>query len=264
MLTSTKHTLNYFNHNLFSQKKSGAALVISEAGKDSDSEEEEILRALRQPDMDRETEINTSLEDNGESMSTTLMPLPTLRVIRASSPPATGRNYIEVNSDDEPHPTDIFATSSDDEPASVTAIIANALGHHSSPVSDNSGTEPGDSSGMASNASDNAKAPNQAEEEEEEGPARKLEEKALAAVPGAKEEAKEHLAALIMPLLPRKCLEVINSAPKFRFPQLMQMLYQKQRRRKRRMMILMRCWKRIWNTVWQLSLHVLLCRKLGK
>ncbi|KAK0432089.1 hypothetical protein EV421DRAFT_1911285 [Armillaria borealis] len=85
-------------------------------------------------------EVNTSLEDNGESTSATLMPLPTLRVIRAASPPATGCNYIEVHSDDE----------------SVAAIIANALGHRNSPISDNSGTEPGDSPGMASNTSDKA------------------------------------------------------------------------------------------------------------
>ncbi len=117
--------------------------------------------------MDRETEVNTSLEDNGESTSATLMPLPTLRVIRPASTPAatapaataastlaTRCNYIEVNSDDEPHPTDIFATSSDDEP--VAAIIANALGYRNSPVSDNSGTEPGNSPGMAFNALDNA------------------------------------------------------------------------------------------------------------
>ncbi|SJL09157.1 uncharacterized protein ARMOST_12533 [Armillaria ostoyae] len=154
MLTSTKRTLNFYNQNLFSRKKIGAGPVISATEKESDSEEEEILRALRQPNMDREMEVNTSLEDNGESTSATLMPLPTLRVIRAASPPATRRNYIEVHSDDEPHPTDIFATSSDDE--SVAAIIANALGHRNSPVSDNSGTEPGDSPGMASNASDNA------------------------------------------------------------------------------------------------------------
>ncbi|PBK81631.1 hypothetical protein ARMGADRAFT_1039210 [Armillaria gallica] len=134
MLTSTKCTLNYFNYNLFSQKKSGVALVISEAGKESDSEEEEILQALCQPDMDQEMEINTSLEDNGESMSTTLMPLPTLRVIRAGSPPAARHNYIEVNSDDKPHSTNIFATSSDDEPASIAAIIANTLECRSSPL----------------------------------------------------------------------------------------------------------------------------------
>ncbi len=74
--------------------------------------------------MDRETEVNTSLEDNRESTSAMLMPLLTLRVIWPASTPTTRYNYIEVNSDNEPHPTDIFATSSDNEP--VTAIIANA------------------------------------------------------------------------------------------------------------------------------------------
>ncbi|PBK90311.1 hypothetical protein ARMGADRAFT_1083166 [Armillaria gallica] len=159
-------TLNFYNQNLFSRKKIGAGPVITAAKNESDSEEEEILHALHQPDMDRETEVNTSLEDNRESTSVTLMPLLTLRVIRpastltastlaatAASTLATGCNYIEVNSDDEPHPTDIFATSSDDKP--VAAIIANALGHHNSPVSDNSGTEPGDSPRMAFNTSDN-------------------------------------------------------------------------------------------------------------
>ncbi|PBK88800.1 hypothetical protein ARMGADRAFT_1084355 [Armillaria gallica] len=126
------------------------------------------------------------------------MPLLTLRVIRpastlTASTLATRCNYIEVNSDDEPHPTDIFATSSDDEP--VAAIIANAL--------------------------------LDTEEEEAELP-RKLEEVAPMAVLGP-EEAKcwqEHqvLAAPTMLPLPRKLLEDTNFAPKYRLPQSIQTL----------------------------------------
>ncbi|KAK0463039.1 uncharacterized protein EV420DRAFT_1639124 [Desarmillaria tabescens] len=153
-LPSTQRTIDFFNQNLFTRRRTGAGLVISEAGKDSDSEEEEILRALHQPEADQETEVNTSLEDDRENnMSATLMPLLTLRAVRFADPPATGHNYVEIHSDDEPHPTNIFATSSDDEP--ITAITADALGHRSSLVGRNRGTEQGNASGMGSNASDN-------------------------------------------------------------------------------------------------------------
>ncbi len=52
MLTSTQRTLNFYNQNLFSRRRIGAGPVIAAAKNESDSEEEEILRALHQPDMD--------------------------------------------------------------------------------------------------------------------------------------------------------------------------------------------------------------------
>ncbi len=195
-----------------------------------------------------------------------LMPLPTLRVIRPASTPATGRNYIEVNSDDEPHPTDIFATSSDDEP--VAAIIANALGHRNSPVSDNSRTEPGDSPRMAFNASDNAlpDTVNASKPSRGRGRGRAAKKtggcgtrsstwtkggsKALAGALGS--GSADNAPA------PKKTSRGCQLCSQVQVTQSMQTLGQEQQ--ENCFMILMRCWRRIWNTMGQLSLRILFLR----
>ncbi|PBK68552.1 hypothetical protein ARMSODRAFT_975947 [Armillaria solidipes] len=100
---STIKTFKYFNQNLFSAKKHHLGFM-ADAGKESDDSdvEEDILRALQQPELDRETEVNTSVDE--ENLSVTLMPLATLmplpRAKDAAVPVSSEPTYVDV-SDEE-------------------------------------------------------------------------------------------------------------------------------------------------------------------
>lgn len=101
---STIKTLEYFNQKLFSAKGRDLGFM-ADAGEESDhSDEDDIMRALRRPELDRETEVNTSLDEENLSALTlmplaTLMPLP--RAEDTALPVSSEPTYVDV-SDNEP------------------------------------------------------------------------------------------------------------------------------------------------------------------
>ncbi|KAK0461491.1 hypothetical protein IW261DRAFT_1428528 [Armillaria novae-zelandiae] len=98
-LTSTTKTLEYFDRNLFLPKRNIRGLVIASAEEASDEEEEIILRGLREPEEDRETEVAFSDEESAAD-TTLLSPQLTLRAPTATSGTSIASNYVDVSSDD--------------------------------------------------------------------------------------------------------------------------------------------------------------------
>ncbi len=80
---------------------------MADAGEESDhSDEGDILHALRRPELDRETEVNTSVDEEDLS-ALTLMPLATLMPLPQAEdtaiPVSSEPTYVDV-SDNEPSP----------------------------------------------------------------------------------------------------------------------------------------------------------------
>ncbi|KAK0229279.1 hypothetical protein EDD85DRAFT_957676 [Armillaria nabsnona] len=106
MLTfqSTIKTFEYFNQNLFLAKKHHLGFM-ADAGKESDDSdvEEDILHALQQLELNRETEVNTSVDE--ENLSVTLMPLPMLmplpRANDAAVPISSEPTYVDVSDEEQ-------------------------------------------------------------------------------------------------------------------------------------------------------------------
>ncbi|KAK0475604.1 hypothetical protein EDD18DRAFT_1367007 [Armillaria luteobubalina] len=96
-LTSTMKMLEYFDRNLFLPKRNVRGLVVASAEEASD-EEETILRGLREPEEDRETEVAFSDEESAAD-TTLLSPQLTLRAPTATSGTSIASNYVDVSSD---------------------------------------------------------------------------------------------------------------------------------------------------------------------
>ncbi|KAK0478069.1 hypothetical protein EDD18DRAFT_1114312 [Armillaria luteobubalina] len=102
---STIKTFEYYNENLFLAKKNHLGFMADGGNNSDDSDaEEDILRALRQPELDRETEANTSVDEG--NLSVTLMPsatlMPLLRAKDHAVPVTSDPTYVDVSDDEEP------------------------------------------------------------------------------------------------------------------------------------------------------------------
>ncbi|KAK0494265.1 hypothetical protein EDD18DRAFT_1107294 [Armillaria luteobubalina] len=115
-LTSTMKTLEYFDRNLFLPKRNVRGLVVASTEEASDEEEEMILRGLREPEEDRETEVAFSDEESAAD-ATLLSPQLTLRAPTATSGTSIASNYVDVNdanNDNNVHNNNNISDDNDD------------------------------------------------------------------------------------------------------------------------------------------------------
>ncbi|KAK0187156.1 hypothetical protein F5146DRAFT_1004105 [Armillaria mellea] len=126
---STIKTFEYFNQNLFSSKKNHLGFM-ADAGKESDDldVEEDILCALQQPELDHETEVDTSIDE--ENLSVTLMPLATLMPLPqakdAAVPISSEPTYVDVSDDEQSTviPTAIQNSNVDQAPGDGITVVS--------------------------------------------------------------------------------------------------------------------------------------------
>ncbi|KAK0432209.1 hypothetical protein EV421DRAFT_1911110 [Armillaria borealis] len=98
---------------------------MADAGEESDhSDEDNIMRALRQPELDRETEVDTSVDEENLS-ALTLMPLAMLMPLPQAEdtaiPVSSEPTYVDV-SDDEP--SAIQNSEVDQAPGSGVSVVS--------------------------------------------------------------------------------------------------------------------------------------------
>ncbi|KAK0482932.1 hypothetical protein EDD18DRAFT_1362349 [Armillaria luteobubalina] len=102
---STIKMFEYCNENLFSAKKNHLGFMADGGNNSDDSDgEEDILHALWQPELDRETKANTSVDEG--NLSVTLMPsatlMPLLQAKDHAVPITSDPTYVDVSDDEEP------------------------------------------------------------------------------------------------------------------------------------------------------------------
>ncbi|KAK0187464.1 hypothetical protein F5146DRAFT_1004368 [Armillaria mellea] len=126
---STIKTFEYFNQNLFLSKKNHLGFM-ADAGKESDDldVEEDILHALWQPELDCETKVDTSIDE--ENLSVTLMPLamlmPMPQAKDAAVPVSSEPTYVDVSDDEQSTviPTAIQNSNIDQAPGNGVTVVS--------------------------------------------------------------------------------------------------------------------------------------------
>ncbi|KAK0443412.1 uncharacterized protein EV420DRAFT_1649200 [Desarmillaria tabescens] len=108
--TATTQTFDLFNKHLFSPGAHQVGFIITDAGEESNDAEEEMLWALQEPELDHQTEVNISIDDDDWSaivmLLAMLMLLPHANIVGTTNSSSSEPGYVEISDNESPAITD--------------------------------------------------------------------------------------------------------------------------------------------------------------